>query len=154
MNFEVETGKMSPEMVKNLLSQPILARIATASPKTLRPHVVPVWFGWDGESLWISSFRSTRKIKNLQANPFCSIAIDTAESGWDFQTVIFEGSAELVTEPAEFVREMTTWVYTRYLGPEGVLAPDPQSWIHDPENLLVKLTPEWTYTSYSARKMP
>jgi hypothetical protein len=66
--------------------------------------------------------------------------------------VIFEGRAELVTEPIEFVREMTTWVYTRYLGPEGVLAADPQYWIHDPENLLVKLTPEWTYTSFSATK--
>jgi hypothetical protein len=29
----------------------------------------------------------------------------------------------------------------RYLGAEGVLAPDPQSWIASPENLLVKLTP-------------
>jgi hypothetical protein len=52
-----------------------------------------------------------------------------------------EGEAELVTEPVDFVRAQTTWVYTRYLGPEGVLAADPQSWIASPENLLIKLTP-------------
>ena len=152
MDYEVETGEMSPEMVQELLAQPVLARIATASPKTLRPHVVPVWFGWDGESLWISSFRSTRKIKNLQLNPYCSIAVDIADSGWDFQAVIFEGRVELVTEPVDFVREKTYWIYARYLGQEGALAPEPQSWMNDPENLLIKLTPERTYTSYSARK--
>ena len=31
-------------------------------------HVVPVWFGWDGESIYISAFRSTRKVKELIRN--------------------------------------------------------------------------------------
>lgn len=128
------------------LDRPLLARLATANPETLQPHVVPVWYGWDGQSLWISGFRSTRKIRELLANPRCSIVVDVDGSESGLRAVLMEGKAELVTAPQEVLVEKTTWVYTRYLGPEGVLAPDPQSWIIDPENLLIKLTPETVKT--------
>lgn len=151
MADDVETGELSPENLEALLSQPVLARLGTAT-KTGRPHVTPVWFLWEQGSVWVSAFRSTRKVRDLMKNPSVSILIDTAESGVDFQAALFEGEAELITEPAEFIQEMSTRIYTRYLGPEGVLAPDPQSWIHDPENLLIRLQPEKTFTWYSARK--
>lgn len=152
MTDEVISGKMTPEMIEELLAKPILARLATASPKTLAPHVVPVWFGWEDGSVWISAFRSTRKVQDLQRNPLCSIAIDEAQSGVDYQAIVLEGRAELVGEPVDFLQEMTTRIYTRYLGPDGILAKDPQSWIHDPENLLIKLTPDKTLAWYSARR--
>lgn len=129
------------------LDRPWLARLATVNPQTLMPHVVPVWYGWDGASLWISAFRSTRKVKELLLNPRCSVVVDVggeeqvpAEAG-GLHAVLLEGEAELVTAPQDLLEEKTTWVYTRYLGPQGVLAADPQSWIKDPENLLIKLTP-------------
>jgi PPOX class probable F420-dependent enzyme len=139
------TDKSRAAKMGALLSEPLLARIATASPDDLQPHVVPVWFLWDGESVWISSYSSTRKIRELQGNPKCSIVIDTSGRPDGLSAVLFEGRAELVTEPREFVREMVTRVYARYLGPEGVLAAEPQEWIHSPENLLIKLTPEKTF---------
>jgi hypothetical protein len=40
------------------------------------------------------------------------------------------------------VRELANRIYIRYLGPEGVKDADPQSWLDDPQNLLIKLTPE------------
>ena len=128
-----------------LLALPVNARMATASPKTLQPHVVPVWYLWDGESVWISSFRSTRKIKELQRNARISICVDTTSKDAVEGGVVLEGTAELVSEPRPFMEEMTARVYTRYLGPEGVLGKDPQSWIHDPEALLIKLTPSRVY---------
>jgi nitroimidazol reductase NimA-like FMN-containing flavoprotein (pyridoxamine 5'-phosphate oxidase superfamily) len=129
-----------------LLSQPVLARIATVSMDAYQPHVVPVWFHWDGESVWISSYRSTRKIKDLRNNPKCSIVIDITDDSVAMRAVLFEGRAELVTEPRDLVHRMSTQIYTKYLGPEGVLAPDPQEWIHSPENLLIKLTPEQIFS--------
>jgi nitroimidazol reductase NimA-like FMN-containing flavoprotein (pyridoxamine 5'-phosphate oxidase superfamily) len=150
MTDAIETGSLTPDMLSALLAQPLIARIATASPSTHKPHVVPVWFEWDGESVWISAFRSTRKVKELQSNPQCSITIDSAESGVDFRGVIFEGPAELVISPPDFVQSKTEQVYARYLGDEVRLARY-QEWIYDPENLLIKLTPKRTYTWYSAR---
>jgi nitroimidazol reductase NimA-like FMN-containing flavoprotein (pyridoxamine 5'-phosphate oxidase superfamily) len=123
------------------LDQPLLARMATADPQTNQPHVVPVWYGWDGQTLWISAFRSTRKVRELLNNPRISVVIDVSE-GEGLRAVLMEGQAELFSEPRAGLEELTAWVYERYLGPEGVKAADPQSWIKDPEALLIKLTPQ------------
>jgi len=132
--------------VQDLLDQPVLARLATAHPLTGQPHVVPVWFAWDGESLWISSFSNTRKVRELKANPLCSVLIEPAPGQNTLQAVLFEGPAEIITAPEHFLVEMATRIYTRYLGPDGVLTPDPQSWMHDPLHLIIKLTPRKTYS--------
>ena len=132
--------------IDEILSRSTLARLATASPRTLQPHVVPVWFCWDGECLWISGFRSTRKFKELRLNPRCAVVVDGGgpppkeqPPAWG---VLLEGLAELITSPTEFVAEQSVRIYTRYLGVEGVLDAEPQSWIHDAENTLIRLAPE------------
>ncbi len=130
--------------IDEFLNQPLLARMATASPKTLQPHVVPVWFGWDGTSLWINTFCSTRKVQDLLKNPLISVVVDTTGQASGLTAVILEGKAEIIREPRDLLEAKTIWIYTRYLGPEGVLAPEPPSWIKDPEATLIKLTPTWT----------
>ena len=130
--------------VSNFLAEPHLARLATCNPKTLQPHVVPVWYEWDGESIWISSFRSTRKVREIEQNPRVSLVIDAPGEDGLAPGVVFEGTAELITDPALGV-ERGTQIYTRYLGPLGVLAPEPQSWLHDPEHLLIRLDPQRVY---------
>jgi nitroimidazol reductase NimA-like FMN-containing flavoprotein (pyridoxamine 5'-phosphate oxidase superfamily) len=128
----------------SFLSRPLLARMGTA--RNNQPHVTPVWFQWDGESIWISAFSSTRKLKELRQNPKCSIVIDTDFGQAELAGAILEGEADLITYPEEFMHQKTTEIYIRYLGPQGVLEKDPQSWIHDPENTLIKLTPQKIYT--------
>jgi PPOX class probable F420-dependent enzyme len=56
-----------------------------------RPHSMPVWAAWDGESLWFSSSARSRKARNVAADPRCVVTTDDAES-----PVVIEGSAELV----------------------------------------------------------
>ncbi len=129
------------KIIDEFLQQPLIARMATADNNG-QPHVVPVWFGWDGTTLWISSYSNTRKVGELEKNPKISVVIDVAEENGENKGVIFEGSVELLREPREFLQEKFVWIYTRYLGPEGVLAKEPQSWIEDPHNLLIKLTPD------------
>ncbi len=133
---------LSKDWVTDFLAQPYLARMATCDPHTHQPHVVPVWYEWDGKYLWISSFRSTRKVKELIDNPLISITIDWDQRGEPARGVIIEGKAELVTE-REIVEKRSTQIYTRYLGEDGVLAPEPQSWIYDAENLVIRVTPHW-----------
>ncbi len=127
-------------LINELLQQPLIARMATADLNG-QPHVVPVWFGWDGTTLWISSYSNTRKVGELEKNPKISVVIDVAKENGENKGVIFEGSVELIKGPREFLREKFVWIYTRYLGPKGVLAEEPQSWIEDPHNLIIKLTP-------------
>jgi PPOX class probable F420-dependent enzyme len=130
--------------VIEFLAGPRLARLATCHPHSLQPHVVPVWYEWDGESIWISSFRSTRKVREIGLNPRVSLVVDDSNSDGEAPGVVFEGQAELLTDPALGI-ERGTRIYTRYLGPQGVLAAEPQSWLHDPEHLLIRLKPERVY---------
>jgi nitroimidazol reductase NimA-like FMN-containing flavoprotein (pyridoxamine 5'-phosphate oxidase superfamily) len=129
-------------LIESVLAEPVLARLATTDPKTMQPHVVPVWFAWDGESVWISSFVSTRKIRELKNNPRGAVLIESKQEGGKLQAVLLEGTVELVTQPRQQVCEIASRIYIRYLGPEGVNDPEPQSWLNDPENLLIKLTPK------------
>ena len=127
-----------------LLAQPVLARLATARRSTLQPHVVPVWFLWDGESIWMSAFSSTRKIKDLLSNSRCAVLIEPKEPG-SLQAVLLEGLAEVVEEPRGLVRDLSVKIYTLYMGAEGARAAEPQSWAVDAENRLVRLKPQKVY---------
>ena len=134
---------MDPEKeahMQVLLNEPVLARLATTNPKTLQPHITLVWFLWDETSMWISAFTSTRKVKELLENPRCAVLLEPKSPDDHLQAVLLEGPVELVTQPRSLVQAMSERIYAKYLGPDGVLAPDPQSWMRDPENLLIKLT--------------
>ena len=63
-----------------------------------RPHTVPVWFLWDGQTFLIFSQPGTLKIRNLQHNPHITLALDGTKQGGDVVTV--EGEAELLSEPS------------------------------------------------------
>lgn len=149
MPVPAELNEVQRSRMEEVLNRPALARLATASTRTLQPHVVPLWFYWDGECLWMSGFRSTRKFRELLLNPRCAVVVDgggpppdDAPPTWG---VLLEGEAELISEPVEQVVEISLRIYTRYLGEQGVLDPEPQGWIYDAENTLIRLKPERVY---------
>lgn len=69
--------------------------LATVRPDG-RPHLVPVWFFWDGTSILIFSQPNQRKLRNIAHNPRVMLALDTADQGDDVVTL--EGLAELLPE--------------------------------------------------------
>jgi nitroimidazol reductase NimA-like FMN-containing flavoprotein (pyridoxamine 5'-phosphate oxidase superfamily) len=136
---DVKTDRRT--LIEAVLAEPVLARLATTNPKTMQPHVVPVWFMWEGGCVWISSFVSTRKIRELKRNPRGAVLIESKQEGGKLTAVLLEGDVELVTGPRETIAAIASRIYVRYLGLDGLQDPDPQSWLQDPENLLIKLTP-------------
>ena len=66
-----------------------------------QPHVVPVWFDWDGRTLIIFSQPGNQKVKNLRHDPRVTLHLETVNDGSDI--VIVEGTAELLSEPASEV---------------------------------------------------
>ena len=133
------TPEITP-VVEEFLTRPLLGRLATASPDG-QPHVVPVWFLWEDGAAWISSYRSTRKVIDLERNPKCALVVDVEEAEGSLTAVMLEGRAELVGTPANAVKQRIERIYTKYLGAEGVHDNDPQEWLNSAENVLVKLTP-------------
>jgi PPOX class probable F420-dependent enzyme len=58
-----------------------------------RPHLVPVWFHWDGDQIVAFSKPRARKVENLRDEPRVMLAIGTP--GLDFEVELIEATAEL-----------------------------------------------------------
>jgi PPOX class probable F420-dependent enzyme len=80
---------------RRLRTEPILW-LGSAAPDG-RPHLVPMWFLWDGATVLMFSLPNTRKLRNLRRNPAVALSLDTAQQGYD--VVIVEGRAELPIDP-------------------------------------------------------
>jgi PPOX class probable F420-dependent enzyme len=63
-----------------------------------RPHLVYVFFLWDGKNILIFSQPTSQKIRNVQQNPHVTLGLDETREGEDM--VILEGKAELLDDPA------------------------------------------------------
>ena len=130
---------LSKEEVNRVLNQAVLGRIATCSKDI--PHVVPIWFYWDGDSLWFETSPKAKKAQNLLKNQRCMVTVDGTQGGLRFWAILLEGFARLIFEPTDYVQKIVTQIYTKYLGSEGVLATQPQAMIKS-DHILVQLKPD------------
>jgi len=72
--------------------------IATTSPDG-RPHVMPVWGVWLDDGFYFSTGKTTRKGRNLAANPRCVVCSERAD-----EAIIVEGVVEPVDDPTVYAR--------------------------------------------------
>ena len=104
--------------------------------------MVPVGFLWVEGIIWISSYRSTRKVIDISSNNRCALVVDIVNPGDGLTAVVIEGMAELVSTPIDWVKQRIKLIYIKYLGLEGLEKNDPQTWLNSSENVLIKLTPK------------
>ncbi len=64
-----------------------------------RPHAVPVWFVWDGTSIYFITRRDMQKAKNLAQQPWIVV-----HAGDGDDVIILEGRVEIVTDQEELQR--------------------------------------------------
>ncbi|MBO0779807.1 MAG: pyridoxamine 5'-phosphate oxidase family protein, partial [Ktedonobacteraceae bacterium] len=63
-----------------------------------RPHLVPVWFLWNGEDeILIFSQPENQKIRNMRQNNRVVLALEALKGGDD--VVLLDGRAEIITDP-------------------------------------------------------
>jgi len=74
------------------LRENIIIWLGTVRPDG-RPHLVPVWFLWDGETILIFS-KPDQKIRNLRQNPRVTLALDDTANGND--VIGLDGEATLL----------------------------------------------------------
>jgi len=66
-----------------------------------RPHLVPVWFIWEGDRILAFSKPHARKVDNLRDQPSVMLAVGTPRLEFDVELI--EATAELPDEPAAAV---------------------------------------------------
>jgi PPOX class probable F420-dependent enzyme len=81
---------LSPHAEERLRREPIVW-LSSVRPDG-RPHLVPVWFLWDGGTVLIFS-KPDQKIRNIRQQPAVVLALEAADEGEDI--VIIEGRAAL-----------------------------------------------------------
>ena len=120
-------GSMTEERMNLYLSGDTNARVAVLDDEG-RPHVVPLWYHWDGESFWFVIRERSKVARHMRDNKEVGIVIDDTsvedeENGRHFEMpkVFAQGRAEVVEEPnvgGEWVG-IAEQMAVRYLGPNG-----------------------------------
>jgi PPOX class probable F420-dependent enzyme len=76
----------------HLLAEARIVWLSTTRPDG-RPHVVPVWFDWDGEIITVFSRPEAQKIRNIRNQPAVMLAIGRVDSMTEVE--LLEGHATI-----------------------------------------------------------
>jgi PPOX class probable F420-dependent enzyme len=82
--------------IERFLEQEPIVWLSTVRPDGT-PHIVPIWFWWDGEALLVFSKPDAQKVRNLRARPSAMLALGDADE--DFDIGLIEGRAEILDVP-------------------------------------------------------
>jgi PPOX class probable F420-dependent enzyme len=83
---------MSPAELDAFLAAERTCRVATAGADG-RPHVVPLWFAWDGRALWLTSLVRSQRWADLARDPRVAVVVDTGEEYGELRGVEILGTA-------------------------------------------------------------
>ncbi len=86
---------MSPEEIDSFLAEQRTCRVASVGADG-RPHNSPLWFAWDGSSLWLNSIVKSQRWTDLQRDPRVSVVVDTGHDFGELRGVELLGSVEVV----------------------------------------------------------
>lgn len=82
--------------IEERLRENMIIWLGTVRPDG-RPHLVAVWFLWDGETILIFS-KPDQKIRNLKQNQHVALALDDTRLG--AEPITLEGEADLLEHGA------------------------------------------------------
>jgi PPOX class probable F420-dependent enzyme len=82
--------------VRRFLEEEPVVWLSTVRPDGT-PHIVPIWFWWDGDAVLVFSKPDARKVRNMRANPAVMLAVGDPDE--DFDVGMLEGRAELLDQP-------------------------------------------------------
>ena len=91
-----QRASLAVARIERFLEQEPIVWLSTVRPDGA-PHIVPIWFWWDGDALLVFSKPDAQKVRNLRARPAAMLALGDAEE--DFDVGLIEGRAELLDRP-------------------------------------------------------
>ena len=96
------------EFLKN---QKVL-RLATVG-KNKTPHIVPVWYRYDGKKFHIGTNSKTQKARNVKKNRRVSCCVDVGIDAPNIYGVLVQGNAEIISDIPK-VRIIAKKILSRY----------------------------------------
>ena len=133
--------------IRRFLEEEPVVWLSTVRPDGT-PHIVPVWFWWDGEALLVFSKPDAQKVRNLKAGSTAMLGIGDADE--DFDIGLFEGRAEILDVPtADLLPREHLEKYATQMAGIGLTA---EEYIGT-YSLVVRITPSH-YLGWHGRSIP
>ena len=126
---------LTPEQRAFLMEQVRTAKLATVR-KDGRPHVVPIWFDLDGDTLVFTTGQTTIKAANIRRDPRVCLCVDDETP--PFAYIMIEGTA-IMTADRDALLHWAARIGGRYMGPELAEAYGKRNAVE--WELLVRITP-------------
>jgi PPOX class probable F420-dependent enzyme len=83
------------------------------------PHSMPMWFVVRAGEVWMWTYRTSQKVKNVERDPRATLLVEAGETYDQLRGVMIEAEAEVVEE-YDAVLELGRELFARYtLGAEG-----------------------------------
>ena len=125
---------MSAEELDVFLLSERTCRVATARPGR-GPHVTPLWFVWDGESIWLNSLVTSRRWADVAVAPDVSVLVDAGDDYTELRGAELVGRAVVVGEVpragavvAELAQPEELWS-SKYRGGKGMAHDGHHGWL-------------------------
>jgi hypothetical protein len=139
---------MSSEEVDAFLGEQRTCRVASVGADG-QPHNKPLWFVWDGSSLWLNSIVRSQRWADLQREPRVSVVVDTGHDFDELRGVELLGSVEVVGDvPRTAVPDLSLESPERLFGEKYAGG----SFVADGRHAWLRLTPV-KMVSWDFRKM-
>jgi PPOX class probable F420-dependent enzyme len=119
-----------------MLDHPRTAVLATVRPDG-RPHVAPIWFDLDGDTLIFTTGESTVKGRNMLRDSRVSLCIEEEDPPFHF--VLIEGTSELTADDPDLLY-WATRLGGRYMGADRAEEYGQRNAVEG--ELLVRVTPQ------------
>jgi PPOX class probable F420-dependent enzyme len=150
---------MSAEELSSFLGEQHTCRFATTGPDG--PHVAPVWFVWDGQSIWVYSLTRSQRWANVSRDPRVAIVVDDGHHYHELHGVEIEGQATVVgpvprtgqeNENAPELAEPERLMAAKYFGPASGGGGE---MTHDGRHAWLRVTPlkmvSWDFRKLATR---
>ena len=128
-------AKLTAEQRAFLLEGTRTGKLATVR-KDGRPHVVPVWFELDGDTLVFTTEETSVKAANMRRDQWVSICVDDETPPYAY--IMIEGTATFSAD-SEALLYWVTRIGGRYMGEDLAEAYGKRNGV--PGALLVRVTP-------------
>src|SRR5947209_8613878 len=128
-------ASLTPEQRDFLLTDMRTGKLATVR-KDGRPHVVPIWFELDGDTLIFTTADTSIKVLNMRRDPRVCLCVDDETP--PFAYIQIEGTAAFVAD-SEALLYWATRIGGRYMGADLAKAYGKRNAIES--ELLVRVTP-------------
>ena len=139
---------MTSEELDVFLGSERTCRVATAAPDG--PHLTPLWFVWDGNSLWLYSITRSKRWSDLTRDPRVAVLVDTGHDYNELRGAELRGRVEVVGEVPRTGRPDP-----ELAAPEQLFARKyggAETMVHDERHAWLRLTPE-RIISWDFRKL-